>query len=328
MKVLCYGVRETERPLFETVNEQFHFELTLTPLYLQDEESLLLAQGHDAVLLRGNCRADAPTIDRFHNWGIRYLLTRTAGTDHIDIDYAKKKGMILGYVPFYSPNAIAELALTHAMMLLRHMAWTVQKTSQRDFTIDAFMFSKEVRNCKVGIIGMGRIGQVTAALFKGLGATILGYDAFPKEGLEDLCTMVSFEELLAQSDIISLHAPYIPSIGRLIGADEIEQMKKGAILINAARGELLDLEAALDAIEKEHLGGLGLDTMEGESGIFFKRHENALPPAWERAISLYPRVLISPHMGSYTDEAVRNMIEVSFQNLQHAIKMGSAIHPL
>ena len=255
-----------------------------------------------------------------------YVLTRTVGVNHIDVAHARALGLKTAYVPFYSPNAIAELAVTLAMMLLRNTAYTVQKTAQKDFRVDASMFSREIRNCKVGLVGIGRIGLTAAKLFKGLGAEVLAYDAIPKEGVDDLVRQVSLEELLRESDIVSVHAPYIPAQGRFITRDFIAKMKDGAILINTARGELQDAQALLEAVRSGKLAGLGLDTLEGEGDFFFKDlRDQILPdPLVEELVQLYPRVLITPHIGSYTDEAALNMIETSFKNLQEFIETGQS----
>lgn len=325
MKVLCYGVRDVERPFFDKINEKFNFELTCVSEYLNTPETAYLAKGHDCVILRGNCWATKENLDIYKELGVEYVLTRTVGVNHIDIPYAKQLGFKLGYVPFYSPNAIAELAVTHALMLARNMAYTVDKTHNKDFRVDARMFAKEIRNSTVGIIGIGRIGLTTATLFKGLGAKVLAYDAFPKTGIDDICTQVSLDELLANSDIISIHAPFIKENGKVITKEFIAKMKKGSILINTARGELQDIHAIIDGIESGHLAGAGLDTLEDESEIFFKDFEGKkLPrPEFEKLVELYPRVLLSPHIGSYTDEAVSNMIETSFENLKEYIETGS-----
>lgn len=324
MKVLCYGVREVELPFFEKINEKFHFDITCVSEYLNTKETAYLAKGFDCVILRGNCWATKENLDIYKELGVQYVLTRTVGVNHIDVPYAKKLGFKLGYVPFYSPNAIAELAVTDAMMLLRNMAYTVNKTSQKDFRVDAQMFSKEIRNCTVGVVGIGRIGLTAATLFKGLGANVLAYDAFPKTGVEHICIQVSLDELLANSDIVSVHAPYIKENGKVITKEFIAKMKDGAILINTARGELQDINAIIEAVESGHLAGVGLDTLENESEIFFKdlKGQTLPTPEFEKLVALYPKVLLSPHIGSYTDEAVSNMIETSFENLKEYIETG------
>lgn len=323
MKVLCYGVREVEKPFFEQINKKYNFNLTLVPDYLNSLETAQLAKNHEAVILRGNCWANKEVLSLYHEYGIKYLLTRTVGINHIDLETAKKFNFIMGYVPFYSPNAISELALTHALMLSRKMSYTTHKTANKDFRIDSNMFAKEIRNSIIGVIGIGRIGLTTAKLFKGLGATVLAYDAFKKDGVEDICQQVELDQLLKEADIVTLHCPYIKENGKIVTKDFIQKMKDGSILINTARGELQDIEAIIEAIESGKLSGAGLDTLDNEAEIFFKDVSNQeISPIFEKLISLYPKILISPHIGSYTDEAVKNMIETSFENLEQAIKTG------
>ncbi len=318
MKVFCYGVRPVEKPFFDKLATEYKLDVTCTDKFLTDKESAEMANGYDAVILRANCWATKENLDIYKAGGVKYLLTRTVGVNHIDIPYAKELGFKMAYVPFYSPNAIAELAVTHALMLLRNMAYTTNRTGvQKNFIIDSQMFAKEIRNCTVGIIGLGKIGFTTAQLFKGLGANILGQDLFKKEGVEDVLTQVELDELLAKSDIVSLHCPFIPANGKLVTDEFLAKMKPGAILINAARGELQDVDALIRALESGQLSGLGIDVLEDEGKFFFKdfKDQEMADPQVEKLASMYPKVLISPHMGSYTDEAVTNMIETSFQNL-------------
>lgn len=329
MRVLCYGVRDVERPIFESLNKEYGFNLTLVPNYLKGIDDAKLAEGHEAVILRGNCFATEEVLELYKSYGVKYLLTRTVGVNHIDLDNAEKMGFITGYVPSYSPNAIAELALSLAMMLLRHTAYTCMKTAKRDFTVDAEMFSKEIRNCTVGIIGTGKIGFTACKLFKGLGAKVLAYDIYKRDDTEDVFEYVELDELLAQSDVVSLHIPFIKENGKLVNREFISKMKEGAIIVNTSRGELQDLEAILDAVESKKLAGAALDTLDGEGAFFFKSFDRELSDAQvERAVKLYPRVLLTPHIGSYTDEAASNMIETSYINLAHAIKEGVCKYPI
>ena len=227
-------------------------------------------------------------------------------------------------MPFYSPNAIAELALTLAMTLLRNVTYTGNKTKDKNFIVDKQMFSREVRNCTVGVLGLGRIGMTAARLFKGLGANVIGFDIFPKTGVEDIVTQMSMDEVLAKSDIITLHAPYIKENGKIITKETIAKMKDDAILINTGRGELVDTDALVEALENGKLYGAGIDTLDNEVEIFFKDFNGkTLPvPAFEKLINMYPKVIITPHVGSYTDEAALNMIETTFDNLKEYVETG------
>lgn len=324
MKVLCYGVRDVEIEFFKKINENFGFDLTLIPEYLNTKESAELASGYDAVILRGNCFANKENLDIYKKCGVKYVLTRTVGVNHIDIEYAKSLGFKLAYVPFYSPNAIAELAVTHAMMHVRNMALTADLASKKDFRCISQMFSREIRNCTVGIIGLGKIGFTAAKLFKGLGATVLGYDVIKKEGVSDILTQVSLDELIKNSDIISIHIPYIKENGQLVNEDFISKMKENSILINTGRGGVVNTKALINGLKSGKLAGAGLDTVENEANIFFKNFEGTTIPDenFEELVKLYPKVTLSPHVGSFTDQALTNMIEISYDNLKEYIETG------
>ena len=324
MKIIFYGVRDVEIPIFEAVNKKFGYEITLLPDYLTDEAAAKKAAGHEVVVLRGNCFATKERLDIYKELGVNYVMTRTVGVNHIDIPYAKELGFKTAYVPFYSPNAIAELAVSLAMTLLRNVAYTGNKTKDKNFIVDKRMFSREVRNCTVGVLGLGRIGMMAAQLFKGLGATVIGFDIFKKTGVENIVTQMSLDEVLAKSDIITLHAPYIKENGTLITKEAFAKMKDNVILINTGRGELVDTDALVEALESGKVYGAGIDTLDNEAEIFFKDFKGkTLPvPAFEKLINMYPKVIITPHIGSYTDEAAFNMIETTFANIKEYIETG------
>jgi Lactate dehydrogenase and related dehydrogenases len=128
MKVMCYGVRDVEEPIFESSNKALGYDIKCVPDYLNTPETAEMAKGLDAVILRGNCFANKQNLDFYEILGVQYVLTRTVGKDHIDIPYAKELGFKMAIVPGYSPNAFAELAVTHAMMLLRHLAYRRAKS--------------------------------------------------------------------------------------------------------------------------------------------------------------------------------------------------------
>lgn len=326
IKIACYGVRPNEVSFFNDLNK-YNFELTLIEeLLLHD--NIETAKGHDAVLLRGNCVADEINLAKMNEYGIKYVFTRTVGFNHINLDEAKKYDMLVTRVPSYSPNAIAELALTLAMSLLRNTAYTANRTAQGNFKVDSQMFSKEIRNCTVGIIGTGRIGLTEAGLFKGLGATVLGYDVFHSDAAKEVVTFKEMDELLNESDIVSIHVPYFPGQNdKMINAEFLSKMKPGAILINTARGELQDIEAIHEALVNNHLAGFATDVLANEKDIFFKEFDTitAIPDQTvQKLIEMYPKVLITPHVGSNTDEALDNMIEASFKNFHDVLTTGSS----
>lgn len=322
-KIVCYGVRDLEVEYFNKLNE-YGYELVLINDFL-NHENVKEAEGAAAVMIRGNCTADRKNIEFLGKNGVKYILTRTVGYNHIDLQAAKEQGMRIATVPAYSPNAIAELALTLSMMLLRNTAYAASKTREKDFTVDSEMFSKEIRNCTVGIIGTGKIGLTSAKLFKGLGAKVIAYDVFQSDAAKEVVEFMSLDDLLAQSDIISVHVPYIKGVNYHMVNDEfISKMKDGAIFVNTARGELQDNEAILKAVKSGKLAGYGTDVFEGESAFFSKnlRGRELENKTIENLVGLFPKVIVTPHIGSFTNQALTNMISISYENMNDFLTSG------
>lgn len=324
IKMICFGARKNEQPFFEALNK-YGYELTLVEALLT-QENIDLVAGHNAVMLRGNCDAQKQNLEIMKKNGVKYLLTRTVGYDHIDLTEAKKLGFeLIARVPGYSPNAISELALTLGMMLVRHTAAMTNQTRQGDFKVYPNYFSREVRLMTVGVIGVGRIGATTAQLFKGLGAKTLGFDVYQSEHAKSVVDFVDLEDLIKQSDLICLHMPYFKDQNyHFVNDDFVAKMKEDAILVNCGRGELVDIEAVIKGLESNKLAGFGTDVLENEKAFFnhdFKGQTTG-NAAVDRLVALYPRVLITPHVGSNTDEACRNMIEFSYDNLNQFLTTG------
>lgn len=321
--MICFGARKNEQEYFISLNK-YGYKLTLVEDLLT-EENVFLTEGHNAVMLRGNCNAKLNNLTIMKKKGVEFLLTRTVGFDHIDLENAKQLGFKLARVPGYSPNAISELALTLSMMLLRNTAAMTNATSQGDFVVHNNYFSREVRFLKVGILGVGRIGLTTAKLFKGLGSSVIGYDIYQSEEAKQVVTFVDPDEIPKQSDIICIHMPYVKNQNyHFINSDFLNKMKKNSILINCGRGELVNLKSVISAIKNNKISGFATDVLENESNIFnrdFRITSNNISVV-DELISLYPKVLITPHIGSNTDEACRNMIEYSYDNLNEYLTTG------
>lgn len=317
MKIISYGVRAIEENFFHQLNK-YNYQLTLVSELLTDH-NVHLCDGYNVVMLRGNCKADRQNLIKMKELGIEYILTRTVGFDHIDLKAVKELGFKLcARVPAYSPNAVSELAVSLALGFTRKVFDIVHNSSSKDFRALDQYFSHEIRLSTVGIIGMGRIGAASAKAFKGLGARILAVDPHANDLSKELAEMTDLDTLSKESDVVIIHAPYIKDQNyHLINEHFIKNMKKGSFLINVARGELVDIDAVLNGIESGHLGGVALDVVEGESAYFFKNFQNKkIPdPIIEKLVSYYPKVIITPHLGSFTDEALTNMIEISYQNL-------------
>ncbi|AXY25059.1 lactate dehydrogenase [Suicoccus acidiformans] len=326
LKIACYGVRPNEVTTFEE-NNKYNYDLTLYEELLT-HDNIETAKGHDAVLLRANCVADRKNLEIMKDYGIDLVFTRTVGFNHIDLDAAKDLGQKVARVPGYSPNAIAELAVTMAMTLLRNVQYTADRTSRADFRVTPQMFSREIRNCTVGIIGTGRIGLVEAQMYKAMGARVLGYDVFQSDAAKEVVEFVEQDELLAQSDIVSMHVPHIPGENdEMINKDFLSKMCNDAILVNTARAEIQDTEAIVEALKNDELYGYATDVIPNEGDVFFKSFDSVddIPVDSVRELTkLYPKAIITPHVGSNTDEAVKNMVEYSFDNFNDVLETGTS----
>lgn len=331
MEIACFGVRDYEKPFFDELAKKYDYKLTLFPQFL-NTENYKDALGYEAVMVRGNCVVNREAMKDLHEHGLKYYLTRTAGFNHVDIEACKEFGIQTAYVPGYSPNAISELALTLAMMLLRNTAFTTDYTHRGNFKVVNQMFSREVRGCTVGILGCGRIGCTTAKLFKGLGARVVGYDVYQSGYAKEIVEFLPLDEFIKQCDIILVHLAYIKGVNdNFINKEFISNMKEHAILVNVARGEVLDLDAALEAVENNHLDGLAIDVISNEKTLFFKNFDDPKhmdTPTHQKLIDLYPRVLVTPHVASSTDKALIDMIEVSLKNLDEYLETGKCKNSL
>ncbi|KAA9240352.1 MULTISPECIES: NAD(P)-dependent oxidoreductase [Aerococcus] len=325
-KVACYGVRSNEVDIFKQYNK-YNYDLTLIEDLLT-EDNIETAKGYDAVLLRGNCVANRRNLELLKSWGIDLVFTRTVGINHIDMEAIRDLEQVVARVPGYSPNAIAELSVTLAMSLLRNVPYTTEATAKEfDFRVKPRMFSREVRNCTVGIIGCGRIGLTEAKLFQGLGAKVIGYDIYQSDAAKEVVEFKdNQDDLLKEADIVSIHSAYIEGENdQMINQHFIETMKDDAILVNTARGELQDNQAIIDALKADKLYGFAADVLPNEGPIFFHnfdRIEDVPDETVQELIKLYPRVLLTPHVGSNTDEAVKNMVEYSMDNFEEYLTTG------
>lgn len=329
-EIICFGCRNYEKSYFEELGTKYNYSLILKEAYL-NTENYKDAIGYPIVMVRGNCTIDKDAMKDLAAHGLKYYLTRTAGYNHIDLTACKELGFESAFVPGYSPNAVSELALTLAMMLLRNVAYATDKTHQGNFKITDQMFSREVRNCTVGILGCGRIGSTTAKLFNGLGAKVVGYDVYQNPNNKDILAYLPLDEFIKESDIVICHLAYLKGKNdHFINKEFINLMKPNSILINVARGEVLDIESALEAVKNNHLAGLGVDVTEYEKILFNKIHDPKNMPSKidQEIIDLYPRVLITPHIGSSTDKALIDMIEISLQNMDEYLSTGKCKNSL
>ncbi|WP_239691652.1 NAD(P)-dependent oxidoreductase [Hymenobacter lapidarius] len=235
----------------------------------------------------------------------------------MDLPAAHRLGLRVANVPHYSPFAIAEHALALMLALNRHLRQADAQMRRADFRLDNLV-GFDLHGKTVGIIGCGTIGGTLAGLLHGFGCRLLGYDIQPDAELPQRYGLeyVSLDELCAQADVISLHAPLTVATRHIINAAQLARTKRGAMLINTGRGALLDTEAALAALESGQLGYLGLDVYEHEKGLFFNDHsQQPLQDTLLARLLAHPNVLVTGHQGFLTHDALTSIATTSLENL-------------
>lgn len=309
MKVYVYSMRDfDEKPDFERFCKKYDvvWEYTNeTPCM----ENLDKAEGFDVVNIITTV-IDKKMIDRWHALGVKCIATRTIGYDHIDYEYAKSLGMGVIHIT-YSPSSVADYTIMMMLMGCRKIKHIMQTASVQDFTLKG-KIGTELPNCTVGIIGTGKIGKTVISHLKGFGCKILAYDIYESDEVRENAKYVPLDKIFTDCDIISLHAPATGDNYHMIDESAIDKMKQGVILINCARGSLIDTQALIDGIESRKVGFAGLDVIEQESGLYyFNRVGEPLNNPQLAVLKSYSNVLVTPHTAFYTDEAVANMVENS-----------------
>ena len=321
MKIICYGVIKMEEKIIENWAQKNQVEIKIVHDDLSADNAGL-AQGFDGVSSEGNLPVGASVYEKFKQFGIKQLSVRQVGVDNQDLAAAKKNGIKITNVAAYSPRAIAELGVTDAMYLLRKIGIYQDRMAHGDFTYDKSTISTEIFNCTVGIIGAGHIGGASAHLYSALGAKVLACDPVYDASLEPYLTYTDFDTILAESDIISLHTPLLASTENMINKTAFDKMKKKPILINVARGGLVDTQALIAALKNGQISAAALDTLADETDFYDKKNMlNSLPEDYKE-LKAMPQVLITPHIAFFTKLAVKNSIEIALNDAKTIISGG------
>ncbi|MCS6967625.1 MAG: 2-hydroxyacid dehydrogenase [Cytophagales bacterium] len=327
MKVLCYSLKPFERPEMMRANNNQH-ELIFTEQSLS-LTTAALAKGCKAVCIFTNDDASGQVLEALHELGIVYIATRSAGYNHIALSVAKKLQMRVANVPSYSPNAVAEHAVALLMALNRRLVESQLLMQMQDFRLDALV-GFNIHGKTVGVIGTGQIGFAFAKIMHGFGTRLLGFDPQPHPQASSIgLAYVSLEELLRQSDIISIHCPLNEHTQYMIDEAQFAIMKQGAYLINTARGGIIRTSALIKHLASGKLGGACLDVYEREHGLFFHDHRHAIlqDEAFIRLRS-FPNVLITGHQAFLTVEALRNIAQTTIDNLNAWEQQGRSLNDL
>lgn len=255
---------------------------------------------------------------------LKLIATRSTGFNHIDIKAAGKRGITVCYVPVYGENTVAEHTFALILSLSRNVHKAYLRTLREDFSLTGLQ-GFDLRGKTLAVVGAGRIGLHVIKIARGFDMKVLAVDPTPDTFLAEVLqfTFVSLEEALSRADIISLHAPLNEQTHHLLNKDNIPTMKKGALLINTARGELVETEALLTALKAGTIIGAGLDVLEGEE-LFVEEEKLFDPDILPETLAIVLQnhmllnredVVITPHIGFNSREAVQRIRQTTADNI-------------
>lgn len=325
MNIAVYSTKSYDRKFMDAALAKGHtlhyFETRLTP------DTAMLAKGADAVCVFVNDQVSEPVLKTFKLLGVRLVTLRAAGYNNVDLVAAKRLEIAVARVPAYSPQAVAEHATALILSLNRNIHRAYARVREGNFALEGLLgFNLQDRT--VGVVGTGQIGECFAKIMSGFGCLILAHDIAPNPACEKLgVAYVGLSELLARSDIISLHCPLTPLTHHLIDAEAVSQMKHGAMLINTSRGAMVDTQAVVDGIKSGAIGHVGLDVYEEEATLFFEDKSDQVigDDVFERLLT-FPNVLVTGHQGFFTSDALTAIAETTMANIVSFEKTGQALH--
>jgi D-specific alpha-keto acid dehydrogenase len=306
--ITVYGCTPDEAALFRETAPRFDVLPTITEAAVS-EATVGSAAGNRCLSVGHKNHVTNATLLALSRAGVEYISTRSIGYDHIDVKYAESVGITVENVT-YSPDGVADYTVMLLLMAVRHAKSVLRRADVHDYRLNAVR-GKELRDLTVGVVGTGRIGAAVMDRLRGFGCRVLAHDNRPKSFVD----YVPLDELLRQSDIVTLHTPLNADTHHLLDRRRLARMKPGAVVVNTGRGPLLDTEALVSALESGRLGGAALDVVEGEEGIFYADHGDR-PPENQQLVRLQalPNVVISPHTAYHTDRALRDTVENSILN--------------
>ena len=312
MQVTVYNCRPfDEKDLFIECAKELGIEPVLC-VDAPDMDNVSLCKGSRCVNVITS-KIDAGLIRAFRDNGIEYITTRTIGYDHIDLEAARECGIKVGNAP-YGPNGVADYTVMLILMSIRKMGAILGRTALQDYTL-AGLNGKELKDLTVGVIGTGRIGATVVRNLLGFGCRILVHDLYEKEEVKQYASYVPLTDIWREADVITLHTPLTEDNHHLINEDTISQMKDGVVIVNTARGALIDSDAFLEAIENGKIGAAGLDVVENEFGLYYYDHKSDILKNRELALlRSFPNVIVSHHMAFYTNNYVETVVRDSMKS--------------
>jgi D-specific alpha-keto acid dehydrogenase len=319
MGITIYGCGHDEALMFRAMAPRCGMVPTITEAPVSEANSEL-ASGNRCISVDHRYQINNSTLLALRQAGVRYISTRSIGYDHIHVRWAESIGISVENVD-YSPDSVADYTLMLMLMLVRDTKSTMSRVQAHDYRLNTSR-AKELRDLTVGVVGTGRIGAAVIERLRGFGGCrVLAHDRWPKVPAE----YVGLEALLQQSDVVTLHTPLNEGTRHILNGLRLAQMKHGAFIVNTGRGALIDTQALLPMVENGRLGGVALDVLEGEEGVFYSDcgHGPINNQALLRLQQL-PNVLITPHTAFFTDHALSDTVANTLANCVRFLESSAA----
>ncbi len=312
MKIAFFDAKPYDIPAFDHYAAQTDLEIKYFETRL-NEDTVSLAGGYDCVCVFVNDTVNAAVVNRLYALGVRMIALRCAGFNNVDTRACYGKLHVFR-VPAYSPYAVAEHAMAMLLTINRRTHKAYNRTREFNFSLSGLV-GFDLHGKTAGVVGTGHIGRIFAGICKGFGMRVLAYDKFPAQNAQ--LEYVPLAQLLAQSDVISLHCPLTDETHHMINAETVAQLKKGAILINTSRGALIDTDALIDGLKSKAVGAACLDVYEEEGDLFYEDYSGHIvrDDKLVRLISM-PNVIVTSHQAFLTEEALDNIAATTVENIQ------------
>ena len=314
MRILFFDTKTYDKESFEKQTGNYpaieidYLKTDLTP------KTATLAKGYDAVCAFVSSDVGSDTMDALHEAGVKLVLMRCAGFNNVDLEKAAAYGIKVMRVPGYSPEAVAEHAMALALTANRRIHKAYVKVRENDFSLGGLMGMNFYQKT-AGIVGTGKIGAAMAKICRGFGMKVIAYDVYQNPELADFVEYVTLDELLASSDLISLHCPLMDNTYHLINRETIAKMKDGVILVNTSRGGLVKTDDLIEGIRARKFFGVGLDVHEEETkNVFEDRSDEILEHSTTARLLSFPNVMITSHQGFFTEEALAAICKTTLDN--------------
>lgn len=329
MKIAAYEVRPDEKPIIEDRCKELGIDVIITDKNL-DDTTVEMSKGCDGVTTLGQSTFTKGVIDYMAENGVKVVAFRCVGYDRIDVDYARSKGLKICHGS-YAPNGVAEYTVMAILMCLRKAKKAEYNTDDNDFTLNGKM-GRELRSLTVGVIGAGKIGYTVIKLLSGFGCRILAYDIYQNDEVRKLAEYTDLDTIYREADVITLHTNLTPDTEKMINSDAINKMKNGVIIVDNARGNLLDIDAVIKGVETEKIGALFLDAFPGEEGIIHEPHDEDIirtpdmPYFKLKYLRSFVNVVHTPHMAFFTEEAAKSMALSGVDGIYEVLTTGKSAH--